>query len=88
MDEFVFPSHTSVISKRLLIDELAKIGLAAPTESSSTSTKKNKNDQNVKVDRVQEKIDCILSKKVIKDIVLEDHFETGLPEGEKPLKRV
>ena len=59
MDEFVFPSHTSVISKRLLIDELAKIGLAAPTGSSSTSSKKNKNDPNVKVDRIQHKIDKI-----------------------------
>jgi hypothetical protein len=43
MDEFVFPSHTSVMSRKLLIDELGKQkGIEAPAGSSAPSPKPSK----------------------------------------------
>lgn len=89
LNEFVFPSHTSIISKQLIIDELKKQGIGegeVPVEVKKTQ----------KVSLFEEKKDdsmtlrkrIIKKKKDFRSVVLEATFDTGLPDGQKPLKRV
>jgi hypothetical protein len=60
MDEFVFPSHTSVMSRELLIEELEKQGIK---ENKPKSVKSS-----VKTDSAAPQVDdsMMLRKKVIK----------------------
>jgi hypothetical protein len=37
---------------------------------------------------MEKRAELILKKKNLRPVVLEEQFDTGLPEGEKPLKRV
>lgn len=41
MDDFVFPSHTSVISRELLIEELEKQGIKESKPKKSKNSNKN-----------------------------------------------
>lgn len=86
MEEFIFPSHTSVISPELLVnkmkDEGMDVDMPQPKSDKSTSLLDLSMHSSVKpknkyVKRTQ-----------LRDLTLIEEFETGLEEGEKPLKRV
>lgn len=87
MDEFVFASHTSVISKALLFKELnSQKGIPIPSGGTTQQGKGKGTDEPLDTKRIlQEKI---LNKKKLTECVLEEEFDNGLPEGENPLKRV
>ena len=82
---FVFPSHTSVISKRFLIEEMGKQGIdvGGPVKG-AIKVKEEKPTLTSK----ELKAEIIVKKKNLKAYTLEATFDAGLPEGEKPLKRV
>lgn len=87
MEEFVFASHTSVVSKQLLYEELRKNGI--DTGSGSTGKGSSKGGElNAEKDSIEIRAERILAKKKKRPMTLEVKFDSGLPEGSIPLKRV
>jgi hypothetical protein len=86
MEEFVFPSHTSVISRELLVDELHKQGIDA--SSGGNKKKVSKSGEEIVKSSIEKRAENLLKRRNLRAVVLEKKFDTGLPEGEKPLKRV
>ena len=80
MPQFVFPCHTSVVTPPQLLEKLEGIGINIPPNA----TRKKKAVKKKQIDRKE----IIMKKKQLKKYVIEEVFDTGLAEGEEPLKRV
>jgi hypothetical protein len=82
MEKFVFPSHTSVISRNLLVSELHKQGIEASDGSSAPKKAAKSADEIIEVKTsLQIREELIMKKKNLRPVVLEETFDTGLPEG-------
>jgi len=81
----VFPCHTSMISQELLLDKLEEYG-----DVDVSAMKKQLKNQNKKTTskKVVTRGSILESKKKLRDMTLDKEFDTGLPDGQEPLKRV
>jgi hypothetical protein len=86
MEEFVFPSHTSLVSKQLLYEKLAEEGVISDPNILKSKAKSISNEEFEEQMSRRQKI--VQSKKKLRNLTLDEKFDNGLPEGEEPLKRV
>ena len=87
MEEFIFPCHTSIISRELLYQKLAEEGVVKEATIAKPKTKSAKVlDEEPETMTRRQKI--IQSKRQLRKLVLDESFDNGLEEGEEPLKRV
>lgn len=81
----MFPCHTSVISEGLLLDKLEEYG--GIDVSTAKKLLYNKSGSSTEKKTVT-KSSIVEGKKALRVMKLDKTFDTGLPEGQEPLKRV
>lgn len=81
MEEFIFPSHTSIISKQLLYEKLMDEGVVSEPYSARKrkSSGKDEDEDGVKMSKRQK---TIKFKKNLRGMALQEKFDAGLAEGE------
>jgi hypothetical protein len=87
MTEFVFPSHTSIISKELLFQKLAQEGIVSKPQVQRPKLRTQSKDVEVtqQMSRRQKNVE---QRRKLRRLVLDEKFDNGLGDGEEPLKRV
>ena len=81
MEEFVFASHTSIISTQLLYEKLAEAGVI-PEPTISKPKIKSANGDEEEGTQLTKRQKIIMAKKQIRKLVLDETFDNGLGEGE------
>ena len=86
MEEFIFPSHTSIISKQLLYEKLMEEGVVSEPYSARKKKSSSKDEEDdVQMSKRQK---TMMFKRKLRSMALQEKFDVGLAEGEQPLKRV
>jgi hypothetical protein len=83
MEELVFASHTSIISTQLLHEKLAEEGVI----DDAKPKKKKQEDSELPVQTSKQK-KISIDKNRLRKMTLMAEFDSGLSEGEQPLRRV
>lgn len=82
LDCIVFPCHTSVISRDLLLQKLSENDVEVDFEAFKQKSKETSSYP------VLTKEQIVSKKKTLRTFQLDREFDTGLPDGEAPLKKV
>ena len=77
MEEFIFPSHTSVISTSLLVEKMKELGMNAEMPQPIKKSVSLDNVSEQSVSKLQKKIEL---KMQLRDTILMDEFVSDIPE--------